>query len=103
MSPEDLSQFEPSDEFEQALAEAEQSLIMLREDYTIFREQQPLAMPSESLKTGLASLHEKIEDLKVYLKFLAFSWREAKEPFWQAVRFGGLGILLGWFLKSFAG
>jgi hypothetical protein len=24
------------------------------------------------------------------------------EPFWQAVRFGGLGIAIGWFLRAWS-
>lgn len=43
------------------------------------------------------------QELDAYEQQLAaqlFSWEQVKEPFWQAVRFGGAGVLLGWLLAQ---
>lgn len=102
MSPEHPSQ--PNDsflEFEQELAEIEQSLSALKEHYAQIKQsgqQQP-----EHLKGALQPIREKLEGLEVYAKFLLFNWSDAREPFWQAIRFGGLGVVLGWILKSCTG
>jgi hypothetical protein len=111
MPPEDSHHRNQSDrEFEQALEEIERSLAALKEQYDLIeqkREQHPQAQPAhserESLIPALQSIQEQLEALEVYIKFLLFSWSDAKEPFWQTVRFGGLGILIGWLLKSCSG
>lgn len=106
MSPEDSPEIQESrHEFEQALAETERSLSELKERYAQYLEIQDKFPGSEakSLRGALRTIQEKLEDLKVYLQFLMFNWSEAKEPFWQAVRFGGLGIVIGWLLKVWAG
>lgn len=91
-------------EFEQALAEVERSLAELKERYAYARVQQQSAEDvSASLAGELEPLREKLSELKLYLKFMLFNWSEAKEPFWQAVRFGGLGAVIGWLLKSWLG
>lgn len=106
MSPEDSPQVQDSHhEFEQALAEAERSLAELKQRYAQFWEAEGKLPPSEgkSLRGALGAVQEKLEELDVYLKFLLFNWSDAKEPFWQAVRFGGLGVVIGWLLKLWAG
>jgi len=32
-----------------------------------------------------------------------FSWDTLKRPFWQAIRFGSVGVIIGWLLKSWVG
>lgn len=49
-------------------------------------------------KEELAQLEERIESLKITLESQLLSWREASEPFWQIVRYGGLGLVVGWAL-----
>ena len=47
-------------------------------------------------KEELAQLEERLESLKITLESQLLSWRQASEPFWQIVRYGGLGLLVGW-------
>ena len=92
-------------EFEASLAETQRTLSELKERYHQFCERQ-LSFESsegESLNKSLNAVVDKKEELAVYLKFLLFQWSDVKEPFWQAVRFGGVGIIIGWLLKSWAG
>lgn len=49
-------------------------------------------------KEELDQLEERIESLRITLESQLLSWREASEPFWQIVRFGGLGLVIGWAL-----
>ncbi len=55
------------------------------------------------LKSELQALQQKIDEAEVTLESQLFSWSSLKEPFWMAVRFGGVGILVGWLLRSAAG
>lgn len=106
-------------ELEQALLEAERSLLNLKERFTqIQRDQQRQAelknridevIPqirqtrSRQLKEELKQLQTELETIELNLESRLFSWGSLKEPFWQAVRFGGLGVVIGWILKSCAG
>jgi len=52
------------------------------------------------------AIHRIQQELDTYEQQLAaqfFSWEQVKEPFWQAVRFGGLGMVVGWVLAQVAG
>lgn len=115
------SQPEPGgDEFEQALAELEENLQLLKDRYEQIqrdrlrqeelqqqRQQIKNSDPQEGnrqiLKAELKHIQEQLEILELNLESRLFSWHSLKEPFWQAVRFGGLGIVIGWILKSYAG
>lgn len=55
------------------------------------------------LKRELKRIRKQIEELEVALESQLFSWNGLKEVFWLAIRFGGLGVVLGWILKSCAG
>ncbi len=57
----------------------------------------------QKLKDDLKRLTEQLEQVEVRLESQLFSWRDLREPFWQAVRFLGLGVVVGWILKSCAG
>lgn len=57
----------------------------------------------EPLKTELHYIEKQLEELEVRLESHLFRWTALSEPFWQAVRFGGMGVVLGWILKSCAG
>jgi len=109
-----------ADEFEQALSEVERSLQALKERYAqVQRDRQrqaelqqrreqvrrELRQPSnrQALQAELKQIKEQLETIELNLESQLFSWGSLKEPFWQAVRFGGLGIVIGWILKSFAG
>lgn len=106
-------------EFEQALAEVEQNLQSLQNRYEQIkcdrlrqkelqhrREQirsQRQGDNSSTLKAELKQIQEQLEIIELNLESSLFSWRSLKEPFWQAVRFGGMGIIIGWILKFYAG
>ncbi|MGD1857947.1 MAG: hypothetical protein ACFB2W_27235 [Leptolyngbyaceae cyanobacterium] len=48
------------------------------------------------LKKQIATLEETLENQLM-------SWNNLKEPFWQVLRFVGLGLVLGWFLRGWFG
>ncbi|MFH7027776.1 MAG: hypothetical protein ACHBN1_20845 [Heteroscytonema crispum UTEX LB 1556] len=104
-------------EFEQELEEIERSLVALKERYTQVQsdriEQAEYEQRLEELhqnkrhtpeiKAELKEIQQRLEVLEISLESQLFSWGSLKEPFWQAVRFGGLGVIIGWLLKSCAG
>ncbi|WP_310488872.1 hypothetical protein [Chamaesiphon sp. VAR_69_metabat_338] len=52
-------------------------------------------------KQELAQIKSRIEQLDLTLESrLLNEWKLMWEPFWQAVRFGGLGIAIGWFIST---
>ncbi|NEQ21398.1 MAG: HAD-IG family 5'-nucleotidase [Microcoleus sp. SIO2G3] len=57
----------------------------------------------QALQAELKQIKEQLETIELNLESQLFSWGSLKEAFWQAVRFGGLGIVIGWILKSCAG
>ncbi|MGM3306737.1 hypothetical protein ACSQ6I_12320 [Anabaena sp. WFMT] len=104
-------------DFEQELEEVETSLRLLKERYAqVQRDQQQKAQWQQELKnlkqnkkqppeikSELKRIQKQLEALELNLESQLFSWNSLKKPFWQAVRFGGLGIIIGWLLKSCAG
>ncbi|MBR8838510.1 MAG: hypothetical protein DSM106950_32045 [Stigonema ocellatum SAG 48.90 = DSM 106950] len=113
--------FDPSGEenqernFEQELLEVERSLVSLKERYTQVQGdksrqaelQQRLKKVRHNklpaMKAELRQIKQQLEVLELNLESQLFSWGSLKKPFWQAVRFGGLGVIIGWILKTFAG
>lgn len=104
----------PDAELETAIAQVETDLMALKIRYqdvcaaqqkiTELQAQQAkiMAQPEEiqkqeSLKTELQLIAEEIEKLELQLESKLLNWQE---PFWQIVRFTGLGVLIGWFLKT---
>jgi chromosome segregation ATPase len=106
-------------DFEQALAEVERSLQALRTRYAQVKRdqdrqktlQQQLRYTqnqlnhrrTQPLRDELKQLQKQLDDLEIALESKLFSWSGAKEVFWQAIRFMGLGVVIGWVLKSCAG
>jgi len=105
-------------ELEQTLAEVERSLSALNERYAqvkrdrdkraeLLERQQQLEQlqrdnpTKEPIKTELRHIQQELEQLEENLESRLFSF--SFSPFWQAIRFGGLGIIIGWLLKSCAG
>ncbi|HEY9894022.1 MAG TPA: hypothetical protein V6D34_01195 [Candidatus Sericytochromatia bacterium] len=98
--------------FEQELTAIERSLADLKERYTQVHQdeqtqvqlqehqkrlkQQIQRSPSPALKAELAHLQTQLDALEVKLESRLFSWGSLREPFWQIVRFGGLGLVIGW-------
>ncbi len=58
---------------------------------------------SQRLRTEVKQLQQQLEELEFALESQLFSWGSLKEPFWQAIRFGGLGVVVGWLLRSWMG
>jgi len=120
--PSDLNPETPGDdesEFVQALAAVERSLAAIKKRYTqiqVDRQRQVelghrreeirhsrRQNPLPQLKQELREIEKELETIELNLESRLFSWRSIIDPFWQAVRFGGLGILIGWILKTYAG
>lgn len=119
--PSKLNPETPGDEseFVQSLETVERSLVAVKERYTqiqVDRQRQAelgnlredvrksvRQNPLPELKKELREIEQELEAIELNLESSLFSWGSIKQPFWQAVRFGGLGILLGWILKSYAG
>lgn len=49
-------------------------------------------------QADLQQLQQAVEDFEITLASHLLSWRQFQEPFWQAVRYGGLGLVGGWVL-----
>lgn len=100
----------PSDEdlasFESALRETADEFLLLRDRFFAIRRAKAkyeqvisldtCALPAEEL----AQMQDRIEALQLTLESHLLSWRERQEPFWQIVRFVGLGLVLGWILRG---
>ncbi|BAU10669.1 hypothetical protein_818 [Leptolyngbya sp. NIES-3755] len=97
--------------FDQALEKVERSLLDLKDRYAqVQRDGQQLETlqerkanlksqgKSHTLKAELREIEQQLEELELNLESRLFSWSGLKEVFWQAVRFGGLGIAIGWSL-----
>jgi hypothetical protein len=108
-SPESLP---PADPFLESIAELEAEFQTLRDRYhqvgdadaarAELRQRQKLLKgrgKSPETKQELAEIAEKLGELEVVLE----SQLLTMEPFWTAVRFGGLGVLIGWGLKTWLG
>lgn len=106
-------------EIEQTLRDVERSLLLLKARYAQVQADQQRRQElrvqfnqtqhqfnqtrSNSLQAELKQIKQQLEDLEVALESQLFSWSGLKDVFWQAVRFGGLGIVVGWLLKTWAG
>jgi uncharacterized protein YhaN len=95
--------------FEQELMEVERSLQELRDRHsqvqqaqatqaTLHQRQEQVKRQlqhaaSSDLKAELQHIQNSLDDLELKLESRLFSW---EKPFWQIVRFGGLGVVVGW-------
>lgn len=116
------------EEFEASLDDIERSLRELKERYQQIRQaqkrqaeiQQSLQgipfqenFPSPPLEKKLQSLQDELQELSIILESRLLSDEDNQglmfaqvlfiEIFWQVVRFGGVGVILGWLLKTWAG
>jgi DNA repair exonuclease SbcCD ATPase subunit len=103
--------------FAQELEEVERSLLSLKERYNqVESDRQQKAEWEQrrqqlnqnkhhtpAIKAELRQIKQQLEVLEINLESQLFSWGSLKRPFWQAVRFGGMGVIIGWILKSCAG
>ncbi|MEM6436512.1 MAG: hypothetical protein AAF773_22085 [Cyanobacteria bacterium P01_D01_bin.115] len=96
--------------FDADLTQLETSVAVLRQRFeqqrALLQQQrqieQQLQMPGLSAQE-IGNLQHRLEALELQLESQLFDWQALQEPFWQAVRFGGIGIVLGWILKAIAG
>ena len=107
-------------DLEQAIASVEASLTQLKERYhQVQRDQkrraqlkalkQELTQDAKANKTEalirseLKHIEQEISNIELHLESRLWNWKELQEPFWQAVRFTGVGIIIGWVLKLVSG
>ena len=102
-------------EFDREIAELEQTLADLkhrhadtqlaaREQVVLVRQRNELKQKGTNrpeVKQELQMIRSRLDELELTLESrLLNEWKLMWEPFWQAVRFGGLGIAIGWFIAS---
>jgi hypothetical protein len=98
-------------DFDREIAELEQAIAALkqrqaeielaeREQVVLERQRNELKHKGSKhpdVKQELAQIRSRLEQLDLILESRLLNlW----EPFWQAVRFGGLGIVIGWFIST---
>ncbi|MEM7795274.1 MAG: hypothetical protein AAF579_12605 [Cyanobacteria bacterium P01_C01_bin.118] len=97
-------------EFATALEETDKDFEALRQRYAevqdafVQRSQLQSTITQNHLpKAELTRLKKQLETLEATLENQLMSWDNLKEPFWQVLRFVGLGLVLGWFLRGWFG
>jgi hypothetical protein len=63
-------------------------------------QEQPEVNPAErqAASETLANLQREVDEFELELATQTIGWQHVKETFWQGVRFGGLGVVIGWVL-----
>lgn len=95
-------------EFEGAIAEVEVALNQLKERYNQVKQDQrrrsqlreQARHTAPGLKAELDRIQQEIDLIETHLESRLWRWRSLLNPFWMAVRFGGLGLLIGWWLNT---
>ena len=64
--------------------------------------QVPPSPHKEELLKQLQEVGEQLEQIEANLESRLLSWSSFREPFWQIVRFVGIGIIIGVILRSCA-
>ncbi|MEM9807333.1 MAG: hypothetical protein AAF959_18875 [Cyanobacteria bacterium P01_D01_bin.56] len=97
-------------EFATALGETSKDFKALRQRYKEVREAfvqraeaQAHITQGHLPRAELTRLKKQIETLEETLENQLLSWNNLKEPFWQVLRFVGLGLVLGWFFRGWFG
>lgn len=116
-SPEQNRPDSPAEDLSTAVSELEKSFAKLKKRISqiqndtqlrsqLEKQQQQLkqehlnqAIP-EPIKVELKRIDRELEIVEQNLESRLLKWKDIIEPFWQALRFGGAGIILGWILKS---
>lgn len=100
MPPSNSQHPQDDSQWEDRLQKAETKLIDLRRRYSQIQRDRA---HKKQLEARLQRLQSELETLEYNLESRLVTGKDLLEPFWLAVRFGGLGIILGWLLKSWAG
>ena len=102
-------------EFDREIAQLEQTLSALKqrqaeiecaqqEQIVLERQRNELkhkASKHPTVQQELQLIRSRLEQLELTLESrLLNEWKLMWEPFWQAVRFGGLGVAIGWFIST---
>ncbi len=106
LQPASLAHLNP-EEFQAELVDLEASVQKLRQYFDevcrIRHQQKRLgeklanpALPAAELQ----DIHRQLETLEADLMSATLPWQTLVEPFWQGIRFGGLGLVIGWVLKG---
>ncbi len=95
---------------ERSLAALKQRIVKIKEDSQTrdllqqkqkkLKQQQKNNNTKEQIKTELALIEQELETIERNLESRLLKWKDLVEPFWQALRFGGAGIIIGWILKT---
>jgi hypothetical protein len=103
------------DEFDREIAELEAAIFALKhrqadtqiaaqEQVVLTRQRNELKQKGSNhpdVKQELQLIRSRLAELDLTLESrLLNEWKLMWEPFWQAVRFGGLGIMIGWFIAN---
>ncbi len=75
----------------------------VREAFSQWTEAQVKITQGHLPKAELKRLQKQLENLEDTLESQLLSWNNLKEPFWQVLRFVGLGLVLGWFFRGWFG
>jgi chromosome segregation ATPase len=109
-------------EVDQAIAETEALLTEVKDRYAQIRTAKadlaPLKQQQRQLKKQLsnnqqrewhdrqaikeerAQVENRLLEIAIELESNLISWQSFREPFWQILRFGGIGIIVGWYLRD---
>jgi len=106
----------PHEDIDRDLSELEDGIVALRKRYTevaaAYPERQELKVRlnraqselkrhrTQAIQDEVNALQARLTETELTLESALFSWSSLKEPFWMAVRFGGLGMVLGWVLHA---
>jgi len=104
--PSNLADFN-AEQFQTELTDIEATVQKLRQYFDeicrIHHQQQALnqrrthpALPAAELQ----ALQQQLDALETELISATLPWQTLAAPFWQAIRFGGLGLVMGWVLKG---
>jgi hypothetical protein len=60
------------------------------------------APQTDETRSALQTLTTQLDEIELRLESRLLSWLGIRQYFWQIVRFGGMGLLLGWGLAYLA-
>lgn len=112
MRPSDLPPDQSSDaaleadrrEFEDSLAQVTDSLRSLTNRYQQIKmdqaSQADLKQRLALLQADVTAIQSQLAEVEARLESRLFNWKSQQEVFWQILRFSGLGLVLGYFLRA---
>lgn len=52
------------------------------------------------LQADVTAIQSQLAEVEARLESRLFNWKSQQEVFWQILRFSGLGLVLGYFLRA---